>query len=145
VQSADVFPGGRRFESLLMRQTDTTTDGATVLFQATEARVDEAFERINRLERRLQRLEADTHAGPQRELEYVLFFATPSGYRLVSAFGRLPAAGDRIDEDDAVADVLRVAASPLPGDRRPCVFAVAAPLGSPDAAEDHPALARRAA
>ena len=51
-----------------MRQTDTTTDGATVLFQATEARVDEAFERINRLERRLQRLETDTHAGPQREL-----------------------------------------------------------------------------
>jgi hypothetical protein len=145
VQSADVFPAGRRVESLLLRQTGTTRDGATALFKATEARVDEAFERIGRLERRLLRLEADTAAGPRHELEYVLFLATSTGYRLASAFGHLPAPGDRIDEDDAVADVLRVAASPLPGDRRPCVFAVAVQLGSPDAAEDHRALARRAA
>jgi hypothetical protein len=145
VQSADVFPAGRRVETLLMRQTGTSTEGATALFQATEARVDEALERIGWLERRLQRLEADAHAAPRRELEYVLFFATSTGYRLATAFGQLPVAGDRIDEDDALADVLRVAASPLPGDPRPCVFAVAAPLGSPDAAEEHSALARRAA
>ena len=145
MQSTDVFPAGRRLESLLVRETNAVTDGVAALFKATDARFDEAFERINSLERRLQRLESVTPAAPPHDVPYVVFLATPIGYRLASMFGRLPVAGEQIGDDDDAAEVLRVGASPLPGDRRPCVFAVAAALGSPDAGEAHPALARRAA
>jgi hypothetical protein len=145
VQSADVFPAGRRLENLLVREIDAETVGVAALFEATDARVDEAFERISSLERRLQRLETATTGERPRELPYVVFLAAASGYRLVSAFGRLPATGDRIDADDDLAEVLRVGASPFPGDRRPCVFAVAVALPSADADEADASVDRRAA
>jgi len=143
VQSADVFPGGRRLESLLVREAaEPGTGGLQSLFETTAVRVDEAFERIGRLERRLHRLESSVGSSQRRELEYLVFLATASGYRLEPAFGRLPVAGERLGAD---ADVLRVGVSPLPGDSRPCVFAIAGPLGCPDAGETDAAPARRAA
>ena len=145
MQSADVFPAGRRLGSLLVRETDAETVGVAALFEATDSRVDEAFERISSLERRLQRLETATTGERPRELPYVVFLAAPGGYRLASAFGRLPAAGDRIAADHDLAEVLRVGASPFPGDRRPCIFAVAVALPSADAAEEDASLDRRAA
>jgi hypothetical protein len=145
MQSADVFPAGRRLESLLVRETDAETGGLAPLFAATETRIDQAFARLDRVERRLQRLEATAVDAPARELAYVLYLASPAGYRLATVFGRLPLAGDQIVEDDATAEVLRVGASPLPGDRRPCVFAVATALPSRDAGEAPAAPARRAA
>ena len=144
MQSADVFPGGRRLESLLVREIDTEPVGVAALFEATDLRVDDAFERISSLEQRMQRLEAATIKRP-RETSYVIFLAAAGGYRLVSAFGRLPATGDRLDAEADRAEVLRVGASPFPGDRRPCVFAVASALPSSDAAEVHASLDRRAA
>ena len=145
VQSADVFPAGRGLESLLVRETDAVTGGVAALFKATDARFDEAFERISSLEHRLQQLESVKPAAPAHDVPYVVFLATPTGYRLASMLGRLPAAGEQVGENDDAAEVLRVGASPLPGDRRPCVFAVATTLLSPDAGEAHGALARRAA
>jgi hypothetical protein len=145
VQSADVFPAGRRLEGLLVRESDAETGGVGVLFETTEARVDEAFERIGSLERRLGRLEATAPETMPRELHYLVFVAGPDGYQLASAFGRLPLPSDRITGADAPAEVLRVGSSPLPDDRRPCVFAVPAPVPSRDAGEAQAVLAREAA
>jgi hypothetical protein len=146
VQSADVFPAGRRLESLLVRQEVAKTTGAVALFEATGARIDEAFERISSVERRLGRLEAAVGGAPARELEYVVFSSASSGYRLAVVFGLLPGPGDEIAApDDGPAEVLRIGASPLPGDRRPCVFATAVAVRSPDVAEAEAALDRRAA
>ena len=75
----------------------------------------------------------------------MVFLATPDGYRLVSEFGVLPATGELIGENGVSAEVLRVGLSPLPDDRRPCVFAVATAVESPDVAEADAALDRRAA
>ena len=145
MQSADVFPAGRRLEGLLVREPAAETGGVGALFEVTEARVDEAFERISGLERRVQRLEATAPESSSRELHYVVFVAGPDGYRLAPAFGRLPLPGDEITDAKAPAEVLRVGASPLPDDRRPCVFAVATPVPFRDAGESQAALAREAA
>ena len=64
MQSADVFPAGRRLESLLVRETDAETGGLGPLFAATETRIDQAFARLDRVERRLQRLEATPSTRP---------------------------------------------------------------------------------
>ncbi len=146
VQSADVFPAGRRLESLLVRQEAAKSTGVAALFEATGARIDEAFERISSVERRLRRLETAASGAPARELEYVVFSSAPSGYRLAVAFGRLPEPGDDVaTSGDGAVEVLRIGASPLPGDRRPCVFAAAVAVRSPDVAEAEAALDRRAA
>ncbi len=145
MQSADIFPAGRRLEGLLVRESAAETGGVGVLFETTEARVDEAFERISSLERRLGRLEASTPELSLRELHYVVFVAGFDGYQLASAFGRLPFPGDRIAGAESTAEVLRVGTSPLPDDRRPCVFAVAGPVPSRNAGEAQAALAREAA
>jgi len=144
VQSADVFPAGRRLESLLVGNAVPQISGAAALFEATDARIDEAFERISRVERRLQRLESASKDVSAREREYLIFSSAPSGYRLAPAFGLLPEPGDRITADGP-AEVLRIGASPLPDDRRPCVFAGPAAVGSPDVAEAEATLDRRAA
>jgi hypothetical protein len=148
VQSADVFPAGRRLESLLVRQEVEVarSTGVAALFEATGARIDQAFERISSVERRLRQLETAARRSPAGELEYVVFSAVPSGYRLAVAFGRLPEPGDQIAASDGgSAEVLRIGASPLPGDRRPCVFAGAVAVGSSDVAEADAAFDRRAA
>ena len=72
-----------------------------------------------RVERRLHSVETETN----QECEYLVYLATPDGYRLTETRGELPAGGELLDELDAA--VLRVGPSPLPGDCRPCVFAMA--------------------
>jgi hypothetical protein len=141
VRTADVFPAGRRLETLLVREANPEESGIATLFAATDLRVDEAFERITQLERRLEQLETAPPPHADRKLAYVIFLSTPEGYQLVSDFGVLPTAGDRV----GAADVLRVGLSPLPDDARPCVFAVTATVESTDVAEAEAALDRRAA
>ena len=146
MQSADVFPAGRGLKSLVARQEVARSTGLAALFEATGARIDQAFERISSVERRLRQLETGGRETSARELEYVVFSSVPSGYRLAVAFGRLPGPGDQIvASDDGSVEVLRIGASPLPGDRRPCVFAGAVAVGSSDVAEADAAFDRRAA
>ena len=145
MQSADIFPAGRRLESLLMRERPGEPSALSPLFEATETRLDQAFDRIDGLERRLRRLESARPEPVAREVAYVVYLAGPTGYRLATVFGRLPLAGDEIVDDGVTAEVLRVGASPLPGDGRPCVFAVATALPSRDAGEAEAGPARRAA
>jgi hypothetical protein len=67
-------------------------------------------------------------AGREHELPsragHLLFVATPSGYRLIERDGPPPAALERVSvpgHDDTFR-VLKVAASPLPDDRRMCAY-----------------------
>jgi len=54
--------------------------------------------------------------------KYLLFVSKPTGYELVEREGEPPAVGTVIDEDDARGYVLKIAASPLPGDSRLCAY-----------------------
>ena len=55
---------------------------------------------------------------------HVVFVASTTGYRLLERDGIPPARSDALvlDGDGAVAVVLRLGPSPLPGDRRRCAF-----------------------
>jgi hypothetical protein len=53
---------------------------------------------------------------------YLVFVWRPTGYELRERDGDLPAVGDEIEEDSTAMKVTKVAASPLPGDPRRCVY-----------------------
>jgi hypothetical protein len=54
---------------------------------------------------------------------YVLFLWKPTGYELVERQGDPPGVGEQIETDNGrPLRVLKVGPSPIPGDRRPCVF-----------------------
>jgi hypothetical protein len=57
---------------------------------------------------------------------YVLFVWTPSGWVLREQSGEPPQVGDRIDADGRKLVVSKIGSSPLPGDRRRCVYTTAA-------------------
>jgi hypothetical protein len=56
---------------------------------------------------------------------YVLFVPTPDGYAIRDGEGACPAPGDRLEG----LIVVRLGPSPLPGDRRVCVFLAPDPSG----------------
>ena len=58
--------------------------------------------------------------------KYLLFVWKPSGYELREAEGPVPTVGSEVQQDDVKLRVTKVAASPLPGDPRPCVYLQAA-------------------
>jgi hypothetical protein len=53
---------------------------------------------------------------------YVVFVWSTSGYVLREHEGDPPAVGESVDADGRQLTVTKVGASPLPGDRRRCVF-----------------------
>jgi hypothetical protein len=53
---------------------------------------------------------------------YLVFVWKASGYELAEREGELPAAGSELDDGDGRFFVSKVAASPLPGDERPCAY-----------------------
>jgi hypothetical protein len=53
---------------------------------------------------------------------YLLYIWKPSGYGLEEREGELPTVGSDLVVDDVVLTVLKIAASPLPSDPRPCVY-----------------------
>ena len=53
---------------------------------------------------------------------FVLFVPTTAGYRLATPDGIVPKPGERLRVDEEWYRVLRLGPSPLPGDRRRCVF-----------------------
>jgi hypothetical protein len=57
--------------------------------------------------------------------EHVLFVSQASGYELLPREGEVPELGSEVVLSDGAEEVYRVCKvgpSPLPGDRRPCVF-----------------------
>jgi len=54
---------------------------------------------------------------------YLVFAWTPSGYELREEHGEPPQVGDEVTNGDGRTwRVLKLGASPLPGDSRPCVY-----------------------
>ena len=137
MRSSDVFQNRDRLERLLVH--DTTGHGEEALapagrrladlFAGVEAGLDEVRERLTAVEARTEAL-ARRDAGPREpeagasECDYLVYLASPAGYRLTSESGPLPAGGERVVDETAT--VLRVGPSPFPGDARPCVFALSA-------------------
>jgi hypothetical protein len=55
-------------------------------------------------------------------MTYLLFVPKPSGYDLREHEGDPPPVGQEVEEDGVPMTVTKVAASPLPGDRRRCAY-----------------------
>jgi len=55
-------------------------------------------------------------------MSYLLFVSKPTGYELRERDGDPPAIGEQIDDEGVRGIVSKVAPSPLPGDRRRCVY-----------------------
>jgi hypothetical protein len=55
---------------------------------------------------------------------YLLFAWSPSGYELRERDGEPPELGAELDDDGHRLEVVKVGASPLPGDSRRCVYTV---------------------
>jgi hypothetical protein len=53
---------------------------------------------------------------------HLIFVWTPTGYELREREGEPPSVGDEVEENGTRLRVLKVGASPLPGDPRPCAF-----------------------
>lgn len=98
-----------------------------------DARLREARNRLERLEGRVDS-NAEQPAGqvqrpamepaPADSGGYVLFVPSPAGYTLVEREGSAPGPGETVTlaEREETFVVTRLAASPRPGDRRPCAF-----------------------
>jgi len=93
-----------------------------------------SLDRLSELVERVVGLLAQAATAPEATVEpetprehiggHVLFVASTAGYRLLDRDGVPPARGDALvlDGAGAVAVVLRLGPSPLPGDRRRCAF-----------------------
>jgi hypothetical protein len=57
-------------------------------------------------------------------MSHLLFVSKPSGYELREQDGDPPGVGAEVEQDGQTLRVLKVAPSPLPGDRRPCAYLV---------------------
>jgi hypothetical protein len=55
---------------------------------------------------------------------HVLFLWSPTGYTLREAEGEPPPVGRELEHGGRVLVVTHIGASPLPGDPRPCAYAV---------------------
>ncbi|HXR11222.1 MAG TPA: hypothetical protein VN770_02910 [Gaiellaceae bacterium] len=55
---------------------------------------------------------------------HLLFVWKPSGYELREEPGEAPAVGAEVELDGTTLRVLKVAPSPLPGDKRACAYLV---------------------
>jgi hypothetical protein len=58
---------------------------------------------------------------------YLLFVWSPTGYSLREQQGELPALGSTFESDGRLLVINKIGASPLPGDRRPCVYSIGTP------------------
>ena len=91
--------------------------------QALETATSELEARRSELAHLRGRL-AETAGRPRPDPEagYVLFVPTGDGYRLLSRSGQPPEVGNAIGTSGGALVVVRLGTSPLPGDRRPCVY-----------------------
>jgi len=53
---------------------------------------------------------------------YLVFISKPTGYELGERHGELPGIGQEVEENGTRLRVSKIGPSPLPGDRRLCVF-----------------------
>lgn len=84
---------------------------------------------VRQLAARLARLEAQTaelqrgHVTAEHEsVGHLLFLPTPDGYAIIEADEPPPPAGQVLILEHGCYQVQRVGRSPLPNDRRPCLY-----------------------
>jgi hypothetical protein len=97
-----------------------------------DARIRNAWERLDRIEVRLGRvttaegpgMAAEENAGARPGLHHILFVPSEAGYVLVEREGMVPAPGEMIalPDDETSYTVVKVVDSPLPGDARVCAY-----------------------
>ena len=107
-----------------MRREDDTGRRLDESLHAVDARLDRVESAIDR-----RRAAPVADATVDRTAEagaatHVLFTPSASGYELVERDGALPATGETIELVglEGRYRVVKVARSPLPGDRRPCAY-----------------------
>ena len=94
----------------------------------------ELDERLRSTDARLDRLEAtldEEREAPARAIpdasaaeRHVLFVPSAAGYELVEREGPPPSRGEEVElaSSEARYEVVKIAGSPLPDDRRPCAY-----------------------
>jgi hypothetical protein len=60
------------------------------------------------------------------QARWLLFAWSPSGYRLHERGGAVPPVGGELELDGQRLEIVKIAASPLPGDGRICVYSAGA-------------------
>jgi hypothetical protein len=55
-------------------------------------------------------------------MSYLIFVSKTSGYELREREGDVPAVGAEVEQDGEILHVTKIAPSPLPGDKRQCVY-----------------------
>ena len=123
-----------------VEQAEEKVESRSRALGAVELRAAAAQRREEELERRAAELaelaraldERGTSPGrsatkPVREDEYVALVSTADRYRLVIREGPPPEPGSTVELDDIPHRVVRLTASPLPGDDRRCVLLEAEP------------------
>lgn len=136
--SADVLQGRRNLRLQEMRPAEVApvdpaevapVDPVLALLAAIELQLGDIRERLISFDERLDRLQASL-AGRypvsaveplEQESEFVVYRWSPGGSEFDAYRGELPEPGDLVGE----AIVLNIGRSPLHGDDRPCVFALA--------------------
>jgi hypothetical protein len=101
-------------------------DAVRVREQEIERRSAELAERAQELDDLAQSL-VPAPSRSVREDEHVALVSTPERYRLVVRPGPPPDPGSIVDLEDAAYRVVRLTASPLPGDDRTCALLEAEP------------------
>ena len=87
------------------------------------AQLERLAETLRRTAALLEERLAACRSAPTVEPEgFVLFVPARAGYELVAADGPDPERGERLRVEEQWYRVLRLGPSPLPGDRRRCVF-----------------------
>jgi len=60
--------------------------------------------------------------GQPQHRTHLRFVWTTNGYELREREGDPPGVGEQVEEDETALTVVKVAPSPLPGDRRRCAY-----------------------
>jgi hypothetical protein len=81
-----------------------------------------AAARIEELEALVLELQAQLPSPPSTAAGHLLFRSTAHGYELRELAGPPPRQGDPVLLDGTRYHVERIGRSPLPGDRRPCLY-----------------------
>ena len=115
-----------------MAETQTQAADANARFLSQlDARLEQIGRRLDRLVETLAQAQGgeDTSsqpwqgAAPETGGSHLLFLPSSSGYEILARQGPPPALGEEVTlEGRGTFLVWKVAASPLPGDRRPCVY-----------------------
>jgi hypothetical protein len=123
---------------------DADTHPPAPLWKQITAQLDLLEGLAHRVEQALNRLPSlrlvppPTEPEEQAEERHLCFLPAPSGHELIELDGPPPALGAVVDlGDDRLGEVVKLAGSPLPRDRRRCAYLLLIARPSPTTSERH--------